>query len=436
MTLIKSLKGARERSRALLFFCVFALATLGPVAAATGSGPTFTLKALGASAGGSYFVFDSRPGAALSGAVRVANEGDRAGAVRLYGVDAVTGETTGAVYRARSARRRDVGAWISMPIRHLKLAPGQSRVVRFQAGVPIRVRPGHHLGGIVAENAALKKTPRRKAGRGSFRIDIRSLSILAVQVNLPGKRVEKLRLTGVQPGPAEGFQTLLLGMRNEGNQLLMGSGSVIVSDENGEELKRDNFNLDTFLPRTAVNYPFAVPGQALTAGRYHAAVAVKYGEGQVARLSAWFTISDQQLEQVFGSDSQGPASSDSSSILPLLLGALAILLLLGLLAAWALLRRRGSQVSPSPTYITAVHMPHGQGHEQIEFVQWQTPGTLETGQSTREEIVGWINAGGALWVRDLGGSDLAVAVVNSAAPYIRTYAGGSWTDNLLLLPRY
>jgi hypothetical protein len=436
VALIKSLGGARERSRALLFFCVLALAALGPVAAAAGSGPTFTLKALGAPAGGSYFVFDSRPGATVSGAVRVANEGDRAGAVRLYGVDAVTGQTTGAVYRARSDPRRDVGAWISMPIRHLELAPGQSRVVRFQARVPAGVRPGHHLGGIVAENAAIKKTPSRKAGRGSFRIDIRSLSILAVQVNLPGEQIEKLRLTGVEPGPAEGFQTLLLGMRNEGNQLLMGSGSVIVSDEGGEELKRAKFNLDTFLPRTAIDYPFAVPGQALTAGRYRATVAVKYGKGELARLSAWFTISDHQIEQVFGSDSQGPAPSDSSSILPLLLGALAILLLLALLAAWILLRRRGSQASPLPTYITAVHMPHGQGHEHIELVQWQNPGTLETGQATREGIVGWISAGNTLWVRDPGGSDLAVAVVNSEAPYIRTYAGGSWTDDLLLLPRY
>lgn len=435
MTWIESSRGARERCRALLFFCVLALASLGPASAAADSGPSFTLEPLVAPSAVSYFVFDSRPGATVGGAVRVANEGDRPGTVRLYGVDAVTGQTTGAVYRSRSDSRRDVGAWISMPTHRLRLAPGQSRVVRFRVQVPARVRPGHHLGGIVAENTTLKKTDRRKAGSGSFRIDVRNLSILAVQVNLPGKHVEELRLSSVEPGFAEGFQTLLIGMRNDGNRLLQGSGSVIVSGEGGEELKQANFKLDTFVPRTAIDFPFAVPGHALPAGRYRAAVTVRYGDGEVARLTRWFTISDEQVEQVFGSDSQGPAAGDSSSILLPLLGALTALLL-AFLAAWALLRRRKTEAPASPTYITAVHMPSGTGHEHIELVQWQSPGTLETGQSTREGIAAWIDAGGDLRVRDHRGDDVRVAVLNTESAHIRTHAGGSWTDDLLLLPRY
>ncbi|HET6571946.1 MAG TPA: DUF916 domain-containing protein [Solirubrobacterales bacterium] len=436
---IESSGGARDRCRALLFFSVLALATLGPVAAAAGRGPSFTLKALGVSPGAPYFVFDSRPGATVGAAVRVTNEGDRPGTVRLYGVDAVTGQTTGAVYRSRQEPRHDVGAWISMPVHQLSLAPGQSRVVSFRVRVPTPVRPGQHLGGIVAEKATLKKTDRRKAGRGSFQINIRNLSIIAVQVNLPGKQVEKLRLTSVKPGAAEGFQTLLIGMRNGGNQLVKGTGTMVVSGENDEQLKRAKFNLDTFVPQTAIAYPFAVPGQALPAGRYRAEVTVRYGHGHVARLTRWFTISDKQVEQVFGSSSRGPGSDGSSNLLLLLLGALAILLL-GFLLAWAILRRRGRpgpvSAAVSPTYVTAIHMPSGLSHEQIELVQWQNPGTHQSGQSTREEIVAWIHGGGDLRVRDGAGNDIQVGIVNGERPYIRTHEAGVWTDSLLLLPRY
>jgi hypothetical protein len=425
--------GARGRCGALLLFCLLTLLAVGPIAKASARGPTFTLKALGAPAAASYFIFDSRPGANARGAIRVTNEGELSGAVKLYGVDAITGQTTGAVYRSRRQPRRDVGAWISMPNHELSLDPGESRVVSFEVRVPPGASDGQHLGGVVAENATLK-TSSRKAGRGSFRIDIRNLSILAVQVDLPGRESEKLRLTSVEPGTAEGFQTLLIGMRNGGNQLVKGSGSIVISGENGEQLKQSKFNVDTFVPRTAVAYPFPVPGQALAAGRYRAAVTVRYGHGHVARLTRWFTISDKQVEQVFGSNSQGPDAGGSSSILPLLLAALAILLL-GFLAAWALLRRRGNQAPALPVYITAVRMTGGPGHEQIELVQWQNSATLESGHSTPEAAIAWIQAGGDLRVRDPGGNEVRVGVVAAEPPYLRTHADGVWTDSLMALPR-
>lgn len=434
MTHCKSSGGARGWRRALLLFFLLTLVAAGPAVPDTWArAPIFTLRALDAGPDATYFVFGSRPGATVKGAIRVVNEGDEAGPVRLYAVDAVTGETTGAVYRSRQDPRADVGAWVSLPIHQLELAPGQSRVVPFRVEVPTGARPGHHLGGIVAENATLKTADRRKIGRGSFRIDVRNLSIVAVQVNLPGTRDEQLQLTSIEAGPAEGFQTLLIDMRNQGNRLLKGTGSVEISDESGERLKGGKFNVDTFVPQTSVAYPFVVPGEALPDGRYHAAITVRYGRGHVARLSTWFTISDEQIQQVFGSDPQGPAAGDSSSILWLLLAALAALLL-GL-AAWALWRRRGNRAPISPIYITAVHMPERSGHEQIELVQWQNPQTLETGQATRGEIVEWINSGGGLRVRNHAG-DRRVGVIAADPPYLCTHADGAWTSDLLAVPRY
>lgn len=38
------------------------------------------------------------------------------------------------------------------------------------------------------------------------------------------------------------------------------------------------------------------------------------------------------------------------------------------------------------------------------------------------------------WIE--GGNTVRVGVVNATPKYIRTYADGTWTDNLLALPRF
>lgn len=88
-------------------------------------------------------------------------------------------------------------------------------------------------------------------------------------------------------------------------------------------------------------------------------------------------------------------------------------------------------------YITEVHMsPGGSGHQHIAAVRWRNPGSGETGENTRAQMVTWINEGGDARVRDGRGNDVQVHVVNASPPYIQTYADGIPTDNLLALPRY
>lgn len=88
-------------------------------------------------------------------------------------------------------------------------------------------------------------------------------------------------------------------------------------------------------------------------------------------------------------------------------------------------------------YVTAIRMATGGSiHEHIASVAWQNPPDSQTGTSTRAEMVEWIRAkNGDARVRDSKG-DVRVGVVDGTPPYIRTYADGRWTDNLLALPRY
>jgi len=420
---------------------LLALAT-APIASAEAHGPNFSLKAIGAPGGLPYFVYHSRRGGTVGGVVRVTNDGDRGGTVRLYPADAVTGQTTGAVYRSRRSPRHDVGAWLSLPIRRLKLGPHQSRTVRFTAAVPTGAGPGQHLGGIVAETAALKKASAKRTSRGAFQVDLRKLSILAVQMDLPGKAVEKLTLTKVRPGPAEGFQTLLIGMRNEGDRLLRGSASIVVDSESGERLKRKKFTLDTFVPHTAIAYPFPVPGTALGAGRYRAVVDVRYGHGHRAHLVSWFTVTEEGLEQVFGSESHPPAAGGGGgggggSGPWLLIAAAVAAALLAPLAIWVFRRRRPPTApTPAVTYLTAIHFEGGRSHRHVDRLRWLDPATLSTGESTRAGMVEWIRGGGRLRVRRDDDVELTVYVVDGRVSLLRTGSGGTWTDDLLNLPTY
>jgi len=86
--------------------------------------------------------------------------------------------------------------------------------------------------------------------------------------------------------------------------------------------------------------------------------------------------------------------------------------------------------------ITAVHLSGGDKHEHISNVKWTNQQNSETGASTREAMVDWIeNQKGQAVVTD-GRNTVNVGVVDASPKYLRTYADGIWTDNLLALPRY
>jgi hypothetical protein len=88
-------------------------------------------------------------------------------------------------------------------------------------------------------------------------------------------------------------------------------------------------------------------------------------------------------------------------------------------------------------YITEVQMSGGESHQHIAAVRWRNPETTASGENTRAEMVDWIeNKNGVARVIDDAGDEVAVAVVEASPPYIRTYADGVYTDNLLALPRY
>jgi hypothetical protein len=267
-----------------------------------------------------YFVLTGRPGATIQSSVRVLNVGDQEGAADLYAVDGTTGQTSGAVYRSRQEPRKDVGSWLHLSKTSVTLAPGAAGSIPFTVSVPSDATAGQHLGGIVVQRSISANKTVRSTKNSSFRVKIQELSVVAVQVNLPGAQVVKMAITSLRPSGIPGRQDLLIGLSNLGNVLLRGRGSLTVTDSSGKRLRHQDFPLDTFVSRTHIDFPVYTAGKALPVGSYKGKVVITYQGHRLGRTFL-FRITAANNRQVFGSASaQTAGSSNDKTLLYALLG--------------------------------------------------------------------------------------------------------------------
>jgi hypothetical protein len=281
---------------ALVVLAGAATATLPAAGGPVSTGASFSIRPVtyrpDLPATQSYFIFTAKGGSTIESQVRVTNVGAAAGLVFLYPVDATTGQTSGTVYRPRWAPRRDVGAWLRLPLGRLKLDPGESKIIPFRLVVPRRAGSGQHVGGLVAENVSepTQAPAGTSPGRGAFQIKLRFLTIVAVELNVPGRRLERLEVTDVRADRIPGYQRLRIGLRNAGNVLLKPLMVLQVTGPRGKRVLNRRIRLDSLLPKTAIHYPLYLSGRGFRPGRYRASIAVGYGHGHLIRHKTWFKI--------------------------------------------------------------------------------------------------------------------------------------------------
>jgi hypothetical protein len=337
-----------------------------PATAAAAGAPVFAIKPVGHADLG-YYRFAAVPGQDIAGRVRVVNVGDAAGTVELAAVDATTGATTGAVYATVGDHAEDVGGWIALHRREVRLAPGASAVVGFSVTVPDPARPGEHLGGLVARPVAGPASGAQGEADRSFSVDVIDQSILAVQVDLPGTARALLEARGIEAGGNPGYQTLRIALSNPGEKMIKGSGTVIVTRPGGEEVARQDFAIDTFLPRTGIDYPLVVRGDALLPADYRAEVRLRWDGDSHSSVALPFSVSRKNIEQAYGSEGVAKlpdgASGEGASPAPLIGGAL--LLVLALLGGMALWMRRRTRELEARLLAAAVAVPDPGGEVRV-----------------------------------------------------------------------
>jgi hypothetical protein len=344
-----------------LVLIVLAAFMLAPVASAATTGPVFGLRAVGVKTG--YFIYTAGPGTVRTGSVVVSNIGTAAGTVHLVTADGTTGPTTGTVYKTETAPTQS-GTWTTLSLTSFSLAAGAHRTISFTVHVPADAKPGQWMSGIVAEakNKVASQAPGQKA---HVQITIRDLTIVAVQVNVPGPPAVDFTLGNVTTGGSKGFQKVIVHVANTGNVLAKPAGTLTIYNAGGGLVETLAFKMDTFLPQTEIDYPILLK-KALSAGNYQAAVRLRVPgvatvPGKLVTSSPSFTVSDADVKQVFSSSqpTQAPpttssSSSNSSSSVPtwayVAIAAAAVVVLLAILL---LVRRRSNQTPPT----TVVRLP-------------------------------------------------------------------------------
>ncbi len=333
----------RARRLILVLLSVTATLAVAPTAFAVPAAPSFALRPVHYDPAlpetKSYFVFDAQLGSTIHDTVRVVNVGTASGTVKLYAVDATTGQTSGTVYRNAGDPRRDVGRWIALSAPTLTLAPGQSQIVSFTLSVPSGASAGDHVGGIVGENEALTKG----SSSGALQIKIKHLTVDAVVVRIPGAAAAGLSLSRVAAAGGHGYQFLHLGLANTGAIMIKPTGTLVVRTAAGETIVRKQLQLDTLIPGTSIAYPVSLSA-ALQPGSYRAVVVLHYGNrvlvdgqgiGGPLTLSHTFPfkVSGAQYTQVFKGTPQltqtGSKFPSLLVVLSLLVATVAVLALAG-----------------------------------------------------------------------------------------------------------
>lgn len=134
--------------------------------------------------------------------------------------------------------------------------------------------------------------------KGNVQVRTRLLTIIAVEMILPGPPIETLTATDVQAGGANNYQTLQLALHNTGNQMLKPFGKLQVMDAHGAPLQTLPITMDTFLPATSILYPVNLK-KALGDGGYQIILTLTYGNHHTLRYKSSFTITPQQVLRAF-----------------------------------------------------------------------------------------------------------------------------------------
>jgi|SRR5581483_6094399 len=339
-------------TRRLVLF-LLCLAVAAPAAATAGRpllhGSHFVMRAEGAHQHNGYFVYTAKPGALLHGLLRITNVGDKSGATPVYAADATTGSTTGVVYLTNTTPR-GVGRWIHFGSTSVAPQPGRAVIVPFTIHVPKNVKPGQYVGGSVIDTSAttsVVKTMKVGKREAAATVQLKSITVIAYQVNVSGKMAPRFRVSRITGGNIAGTQVLYLHLSNDGNAMAKPTGTLTLSTLKGVRRQPVRFRMDTVLPHTAIDYPLAL-GELLPSGAYTAEVEID-GDGTKSVETLPVSISTKQIHNLVaaarttkGLPAVAHANDLSGIVVAALIGAGALLLLLAgaLVVLIARLRRR------------------------------------------------------------------------------------------------
>lgn len=233
-----------------------------------------------------YFTVERNAGSKFVGHLQVTNQSKDSARLHIYGVDGLTGATSGTVYSNMDDPKKGVGKWITPERDIVRLAPESSTVVDFTVRIPDGVDPGDHVGGIALESVDKPKS------EGNFAVTEIIRVAVAVQVRIRGEAGTSMEITnlGLQALPGTQLPSVTVGIKNTGRLLCKPKLAVTLA-QGDNTLGTVSRDLDTILPGKEIPYPLAW-GTALPAGKYNANVVLSGCGPQSTRTAELELTSD------------------------------------------------------------------------------------------------------------------------------------------------
>ena len=100
----------------------------------------------------SWFIYEKAPGIIIEDTASVKNFGKETAHIKVYAVDADSGETGSFILKFKDEKQNSIGAWTTIEKEELLLAPEERTDIPFKIEIPMSAEPGQYLGGIVVES--------------------------------------------------------------------------------------------------------------------------------------------------------------------------------------------------------------------------------------------------------------------------------------------
>jgi hypothetical protein len=229
--------------------------------------PPIKLALLPVGQAGSFFDLTMTPGATKTLAVRIADDGEAALAVRSYAADVYTIIDGGFGARLRDEPTSGMTAWLDYPTVVQELQVGQIVGRTFTVTVPADAGPGEYISSLVLEN------DQPLAGAGAVAVNQIIRQAVAVVVTVPGPRVPALAIGAATQGYLAGTQIVSVAVSNTGNVRLKPLVDLTVLDAAGLQVSHAGLQMDTFYAHTdtSVELPMTTP---LAPGAYTVTVTL------------------------------------------------------------------------------------------------------------------------------------------------------------------
>jgi hypothetical protein len=233
-----------------------------PANATFGAGPANTKGVDGRP----YFTYDSSPGGVFVDHIAIINFADHKQTLHVYAVDAVPGTNGTYSFAARTAPRRQVGAWMTVGSVHgigtVTVGPRATVVLPVYLRVPLNASPGDHVGAVIVSLISLVKGKGKAGQKVQFEQRIATRVVIRVSGPLhPRLTVENLQAhySGPLNPLGTGTVTVSYTVANTGNALLGAAQQISIHGLFGATGK----------PHSVPGVPLLLPG-----GSDHVSVTV------------------------------------------------------------------------------------------------------------------------------------------------------------------